>query len=203
MTATAIRGVIFDLDGTLVDSGLDFDQMRREMDLPPGQALLEALATLDEPHASRCRRILDRHEQAGAEQARTMPGVEAFLAALHARGIRRAVLTRNAREVTLATLRRLALEFDPILTREDAPAKPDPAAIWRICETWNLPRDKVVMLGDFYFDIEAGRRAGVRTVLFTEGREPQAVRGHDLADFCLRSFLEADALLAWLAGRQR
>ena len=198
MPATAIRGVIFDLDGTLVDSGLDFDQMRREMDLPPGQPLLEALATLDEPQASLCRQILNRHEQAGAEQARLMPGVEEFLATLRARGIRQAVLTRNSREVTLATLRRLALEFDPVLTREDAPVKPDPAAIWRICETWDLPQRDVVMLGDFYFDIEAGRRAGVRTVLYTDGGEPRGVRGHELADFCLRSFREAGDLLAWL-----
>ena len=45
----------------------------------------------------------------------------------------------------------------------------------------------------------AGRRAGVRTVLYTMEEEPSAARGADDADFCLRSFREADALLAWLA----
>src|SRR5262245_19687902 len=116
MPSTPIRGVIFDLDGTLVDSGLDFDQMRHEMGLRAGKPLLASLALLDEPHSSRCHAILHRHEQKGAEQARLMPGVEEFLTALGDRGIRQAVLTRNSRPVTLATLRRLALSFDPIIT---------------------------------------------------------------------------------------
>ncbi len=45
------RGVIFDLDGTLVDSGLDFDEMRREMQLPPRQPILEAIARLPDEQA--------------------------------------------------------------------------------------------------------------------------------------------------------
>lgn len=47
------RGVIFDLDGTLVDSGLDFDSMRREMGLDPGTPILESLATLPEQDAGK------------------------------------------------------------------------------------------------------------------------------------------------------
>jgi len=42
-----IRGIIFDLDGTLADSQLDFDAMRREMELPLGLPILEALTRLD------------------------------------------------------------------------------------------------------------------------------------------------------------
>jgi len=38
-----IRGVVFDLDDTLVDSQLDFDAMRREMELPPDQPVFEAV----------------------------------------------------------------------------------------------------------------------------------------------------------------
>ena len=55
------------------------------------------------------------------------------------------------------------------------------------------------MIGDFHFDIEAGCRAGARTVLYTGGREPEAVRGSAEAGYCLRCFQQPDALLAWLA----
>jgi len=195
---STIRGVIFDLDGTLVDSGLDFDLMRQEMQLPEGLSLLEAIDQLDDARAAECREILARHEWAGADQAHLMPGVREFLSQLTARGMPQAVLTRNARDVTLATLSRLRLAFDPVVTREDAPAKPDPTAIWRICEQWRLAANQVVVIGDFHFDIEAGCRAGCRTVLYTGGREAQAVRGADQAGYCLRCFAQPDELLAWL-----
>ncbi len=55
--------MIFDLDGTLVDSGLDFPLMRREMGLPVGMPILEGLAEI--PPGERldeCLRVLDRHE---------------------------------------------------------------------------------------------------------------------------------------------
>src|SRR5262249_5090298 len=129
-TPVPIRGVIFDLDGTLVDSGLDFDLMRQEMQLPPGMFILEAMSQLAEPRASQCREILAGREWQGAERATLMPGVVEFLAQLEQRGVRRAVLTRNSREIALATLKRLGLSFDPVVAREDAPAKPDPTAVW-------------------------------------------------------------------------
>jgi HAD superfamily hydrolase (TIGR01509 family) len=194
-----IRGVIFDLDGTLVDSGLDFDEMRREMELEPGLPLLEALATLSEPRAKHCRAILERHERAGAERARLMPGVAEMLAALHDRGILRAVFTRNAREITLATLDRLKLDFETIVGREDAPPKPDPAGIWRICEAWNLSRRQVAMVGDYAFDIEAGRRAGVWTVLVHADSNRPATADFPPADLDLAGFEQAEPWLAWLA----
>ncbi|HEY2841919.1 MAG TPA: HAD family hydrolase [Pirellulales bacterium] len=195
---SSVRGVIFDLDGTLVDSGLDFDLMRQEMELPPGSTLLEAIDQLDDARAAHCRDILARHEWAGADRARLLPGVREFLTRLTALGMPQAVLTRNARDVTLATLKRLSLVFDPIMTREDAPAKPDPTAIWRICEQWGLTPNEVAVIGDFHFDIEAGLRAGTRTVLYTAGREPSTVRGSADAGYCLHCFQQSEALLAWL-----
>lgn len=193
-----IRGMIFDLDGTLVDSGLDFDLMRREMNLPPGRPLLEALDELEQPRAGECREILARHEWAGAARARLMPGVRAFLDQLTTRRIRQAVFTRNCREVVLLTLNRLGLSFDMIVAREDAPAKPDPTGIWRTCQTWAIPPRQVVMLGDYLFDIEAGRRAGARTVFYAGGRSGRSWQDKVQADFCLHCFSKPDELLRWL-----
>jgi HAD superfamily hydrolase (TIGR01549 family) len=191
--------VVFDLDGTLVDTGLDFDQMRREMQIEPGVPVLEALAAMDEPRASDCRRILDEHEQAGLARARLMPGVPAFLQALAERGVRQAVLTRNSRPVAEAVLERFGLRFDRVVGREDAPAKPDPRAICELCRTWALEPAEVAMLGDYKFDLLAGRAARVRTVLYLGQRRAEDLDYVALADRLLPSFAEADALLAWLA----
>src|SRR4051812_20521573 len=107
-----IRGVIFDLDGTLADSRLDFVAMRHEMELPPDVPILEALTRLDPQHADRCRAILHRHELAGAERAVLLPGAAELVHGLHSRGIHQAIATRNSRFITEATLAKLGLGID-------------------------------------------------------------------------------------------
>jgi len=194
----SVRGIIFDLDGTLVDSALDFDAMRREMRLTDGRPVLEALAELPPEEAARCREILHRHERDGADRAVLMPGVPEFLARLDARGVRRAVWTRNSRQVALDTLERLALPFERVVAREDAPAKPDPSAVAEICRDWRLDRRQIAVVGDYVFDLEAGRRAGTHTVLYTAGLEPHLCEGHEIADFHLPCFTAADDLWQWL-----
>jgi HAD superfamily hydrolase (TIGR01509 family) len=194
-----IRGLIFDLDGTLVDSGLDFDLMRREMGLPEKQPILEALDLLEEGRRSECWAVLSRHEREGAERATLMPGVAELIELLTARGIHRAVFTRNGRQAALRTLERLGLAFDPVVAREDAPAKPDPTGIWKVCAAWGLRPHEVAMVGDYLFDIEAGRRAGAHTVCYAARREPVDVEnwGANLAVPC---FSRPQEFLAWLNG---
>ncbi len=154
------RGVIFDLDGTLVDSALDFDQMRREMGFSPGTPVLEGIAALDAEDAARCWAILEEHERAGCQRATCMPGAAELLAELAAQGFHRGLLTRNSRRFTKELIERLGLTFDAVMTRDDAPPKPDPAAIWRICERWAIEPPLAAMVGDYRFDLEAGRAAG-------------------------------------------
>ncbi|MBP1151394.1 HAD family hydrolase [Methylocaldum sp. RMAD-M] len=190
-----VAGVIFDMDGTLVDSGLDFAAMRREMGLPDGVPLLEAMEDLAEAEAIRCRAILLRHEAAGAARAVVLPGVRCFLDRLRGLGVRQAVFTRNSREVADATLTRCRLDFELVMTRDDGPIKPDPWAIRHICATWGVVPAQVAVIGDYRFDIEAGIRAGARTVLFTRGRPSESLPGADLAEFHLASFQQADQLL--------
>jgi HAD superfamily hydrolase (TIGR01549 family) len=183
-----VRGVIFDLDGTLIDSGLDFDQMRREMEFAPGQFILETLESLPEgDRKERCRAILREHEHRGALSATLMPGARELVFELDRRGIRQAVLTRNSREMTDLALRRLQFSFSQVLTREDAPPKPDPAGLISICRNWNVGVAEVLFVGDFYFDIAAGRRAEIKTVLYAPGQRPDYA---DEADFVVSHLSE-------------
>jgi HAD superfamily hydrolase (TIGR01549 family) len=165
-----IRGVVFDLDGTLVSQELDFEAIRHEIGLPTGTPLLEALRQLDAKQRLEAEAILDRHEHEAAQRATAFAGIPEFLGWLETRNIRRAVLTRNSRRCAETVLTRCNLRLDPVIAREDGPPKPDPAGVWRICTTWGLPPTDVLTIGDYLFDIEAGRQAGTRTALVTHGR---------------------------------
>ena len=188
-----IRGMIFDLDGTLVDSGLDFPLIRREMGLPVGMPILEGLAEI--PPGERlqeCLQILDRHEKEAAERATMMPGAAELLAMLTARDIPQAVLTRNSRLCTSRVLSRLGVSIACVLTREDAPPKPDPAGLLKICSIWKAAVTEVIFMGDYLHDINCGRNAGMRTILFAPNGPPHYSR---LADFCVSTFAEAACLI--------
>jgi HAD superfamily hydrolase (TIGR01509 family) len=188
-----IRGMIFDLDGTLVDSGLDFPLMRREMGLPLGMPILEGLAEIPQgERLDECLRILDRHEQEAAERATLMPGAGELLALLTAKNIFQGVLTRNSRMCTNRVLARLGVSIPCILTREDAPPKPDPAGLLKICSIWDAHVTEVIFMGDFLYDINCGRNAGMRTILFAPNETPHYSL---LADFCVSSFDEAACLI--------
>jgi HAD superfamily hydrolase (TIGR01509 family) len=193
-----IRYLIFDLDGTLVDSGLDFDLMRAEMGLPSGAPILETLATMDAAAARRCWEVVERHELAGAERAAPYPGVLEFLQTLAARGVRQAVLTRNSRTVAETMLRRVPFAFDRVVTREDGPIKPDPRSILNLCDYWGCPPRETAIVGDSRYDLETGRRAGVPSVLFSGGRDLAAMEHASWADYILHSFQARDDFLAWL-----
>jgi phosphoglycolate phosphatase-like HAD superfamily hydrolase len=96
-------------------------------------------------------------------------------------------------------LARCGLSFDTVLAREDAPYKPNPQGLWQICAAWGLPPAEVLMVGDYLYDIQAGRRAGTRTALLTHGKTwPFA----DQADLAFASFEEIpDALRRWVEAR--
>lgn len=193
-----IRGVIFDLDGTLVDSCLDFDGMRREMCLHEDAPILEALAGLAAPDAARCFEVLTRHEMIGAHKATILPGVRETCQRLNSRGVRQAVATRNSRQVTQATLQKLDLDFDPVITRDDGPVKPDPWPVIHVCSVWGLRPAEVVMIGDYRFDIESGRAAGARTVLLTHPASAKSHPNLERADLVLNSLGDYPSLFAWL-----
>ncbi|MCM2282910.1 MAG: HAD family hydrolase [Bdellovibrionaceae bacterium] len=162
-----LKGVVFDLDGTVVDSRLDFAAIRRDLGLKSGVGILEAIeACADSAERTRMHGILDRHEMTGADGATLMPGIGDLLADFRRRSLRTAVFTRNSRRAALHTIARLQLSFDIVIAREDAPPKPDPSGLAAICSRWRESAETILYIGDYVFDLEAGRRAGMPTVLY-------------------------------------
>jgi HAD superfamily hydrolase (TIGR01509 family) len=116
--------------------------------------------------------ILRRHEGAAIEQAVLADGCLELLERLRARRVPHGILTRNTREAVERFSARFGLSFASCYTREDGPPKPSPAGVLALCERFGVPPAEVLTVGDFKFDVLAGRAAGCRTVLVTP--EPPA-----------------------------
>lgn len=165
------RAVIFDLDGTLTEPLLDFDAMRAEIGLPPGP-ILEQLALADAATQARAEEILRRHEREAIARATLADGCPELLAHLAAREIPAAILTRNIREVVDTFVASFGFSFAAVYTREDGPHKPSPAGVFALCERMGVAPAETLVVGDYKFDILAGRAAGCSTVLVTSTHSP-------------------------------
>jgi HAD superfamily hydrolase (TIGR01509 family) len=190
-THAPIGGILFDMDGVVVEQRLDFLAIKQEIFGTSHGFILERIAELSPRERTRAESILERHEATAAASAAPMDGIVPFLAWMESRGLRRGLVTRNSRKSVDRVLTRLGLRFDAVVTREDAPPKPAPEPVWLACRRMGLPPSAVLFVGDFEFDMLAGRRAGVRTVLL---RNP-AQAASDHADYSVNSLAELRGLL--------
>ena len=156
------------MDGTLTLSIHDFDGIKRILGLPIDQPILEALNKLPPAQAAELHQQLDALELDIAHRATAQAGARELLTKLRSKGTQIAILTRNSKPNAQATLAACGLaEFFPadlILSRHCCPPKPSPAGILQLLSGWNATPDRSVMVGDYVFDLEAGRRAGSATV---------------------------------------
>lgn len=161
----APRGVIFDLDGTLTEPLLDFEAIRREVGIASGLPILEALESFAPDARARAEVILRRHEMDAIRAATLADGCSELLAQLATRDVPVAILTRNVRDAVDDFLRRFGVQVAGVYTREDGPPKPSPEGVLSLCRTFGLPSRDVWMVGDYKYDVIAGRDAGCRTAL--------------------------------------
>jgi hydrogenase expression/formation protein HypE len=195
-----IAAVLFDFDGTLtVPAALDFAAIRAAVGCPYGMGLLEFLAGLADP-AERLRKeaVLDDMETAAAGKTVENPGATELVSWLHGQGVPLGIITRNTRRSVDASLARLpgieAGWFGVIVTR-DLPLdpKPLPDGVHYAAKQLGVDVAELLVVGDYAFDIEAGRRAGAQTMYLHN--VPDAPFHGEGADFVVHSLAEALAVI--------
>ncbi|MEW9799279.1 HAD family hydrolase [Alteromonas sp. CYL-A6] len=166
MDLTGISGVIFDLDGTLVESRLDFRRMRADVGCPEGEDILKFVDAIDCPEQQRqAHAIIQQHELDDARSATWLPNGKRMVSRVREQGLPMAIVTRNSPEATRIKLVNNAIPIDLVLTRDDAPPKPDPTALLMVARHWQLPPAHCLYVGDFIYDQQAAENAGMRWLL--------------------------------------
>ena len=179
-----IHGVLFDLDGTLANSKLEFPEMCREAGLPEGTALLEHCAALGEcDEARNIQAIIEKHEMAGAERAEWIDGAEVLVHQLYDAGVPMAIVTRNMRRATTLMVSKLEIPISLLVTREDCPPKPDPEGLLFVSEQWGIQADLLAYVGDYKYDMLAAKNAGMLGVLIRNSRNGEFAALANLAIF--------------------
>lgn len=185
-----LKNIIFDLDGTLVDSKRDIAAAQHWVlqqlgvhsyqpeDLYPliGKPLAETFTKLLPPDLH--GRIAEAAEMYKAyyppralETTTLFPGVRETLETLHSKGIRLATATTKLTPGTRRVLNHFGIAeyFVQIQGSDNVPFKPDPSIIYKILEDQSWERKETLMVGDTDNDIEAGKRADVLTCGVTYG----------------------------------
>jgi HAD superfamily hydrolase (TIGR01509 family) len=184
-----LKAIVFDLDGTLVDSKLNFDLMRDEIGIPQGEPILEFLERHPDPSfVTHAMNIVHQHELRGALSATVIDGVIELLQTIKSFKIPLGLLTRNSKEITDLTLSNLNLDFfDSVITRDCARPKPDPEGLIVMSKSWSLPPIDMIYIGDYGFDIETAKAAGCRAGLYAQkGLSPW----EEQADVVIRNYRE-------------
>lgn len=188
-----LKGFIFDLDGTLFDSKLDFDLMRTDLNFPKDVPILEHLELItDENERVKCHDIIHQHELKGAQIAKPFPGVLELLELLKEKNIPHAIITRNSKVPTTYLLEKYKLDYIYTITREDFIPKPDPTSLLHIQKTWGISQHQLCYIGDFLHDLQAARNAGMKAILYRNHKN-QAFESE--ADYILHDFNEIIAAL--------
>lgn len=189
--------VVFDLDGTLLDSLADIahaaNEVLVELGMPPHEldayrylvgegvkVLFERAVPAEKREPAwidRCvagfRRTYERHWN---QRSRPYEGIAELLDGLVQRGKRLAVLSNKPQEFTERCVREFfaAWPFDLVLgQREGIPRKPDPAGAIEIARRWNLAPAACLYLGDTSIDMQTAVRAGMHAVGVLWGFRPR------------------------------
>ena len=182
---------LFDLDGTLTVAQHDFAGIKRRLGLPPDLPILEAIALRPASEQAALLEAIHRWEADLADHACAAPGAAELLGSLADRGHRLGVVTRNSRPTALRTLAAAGLGRylapDDVIGRDEAPPKPAPDGIRLLLERWGADPGDAVMVGDWRFDLEAARGAGVRAVWLDLEGDGQF---EELAHLVIRSLVE-------------
>jgi HAD superfamily hydrolase (TIGR01509 family) len=198
---TAAYGVLWDMDGVLVDTGefhflawmktlpaegLPFDRETFRRTFGMNNAGILALLLGRQPEPVYIARVSDLKEsnfrQAIHGQVQLLPGVQAWLERIQTTGNRQAVASSAPQENIDFLIGELGIReyFQAVVSAAHMPGKPDPAVFLEAARRLELPPERCLVVEDAVPGVEAARRAGMKCIAVTTTNPREALSGADL-----------------------
>ena len=201
----AIKGVLFDFDGTLTLPGaLDFPAIKKALGCPLDQSILEFVESQPPDQQAGLMENLEGREAEAAQASLPNRGAEKCVYALRKRQIPVGILTRNrltSVKKSLEKFKKVTIDdFDTIVTREVSLPKPYPDGVIKAARQMGLSAEELLVVGDFRFDVIAGKRAGASTVLLTNGGESVMAPDDPEPDYTINRLEDLPDLLSGHIG---
>lgn len=162
-----MSGFLLDWDGVLANTKLDFSGLRERHFGGRGVMLLEEAQKLPQRDREVLLKDLRELEMKGAASATPVPGAQELLLWLEASSIPFAVVSRNCMESIELAAEKCAIRLPENVFARDSGGcvKPDPKALTEAACAISVRANECVFVGDFLYDLQGARRAGMRALL--------------------------------------
>lgn len=192
-----IKGVVFDMDGTLcLPQTPMFKEMRDALEITKSVDILDHVHSLPEQEQEEAQEKLRVISRKYMVQMIPQPGLNELMDYIVSKQLPMTILTRNFL-IPVEHLRSnylMGYPMSPIITREFRPPKPAPDGILLIAQTWHVDPRELIMVGDSIDDMQAGRSAGSLTVLL-ENDVNQDLVNLDVTDMTIKTLPELIPIL--------
>jgi HAD superfamily phosphoserine phosphatase-like hydrolase len=171
---------IFDLDGTICKLDIDWDELKNFLRKKYGTDLnfeyldvgIENLERkLGEKAKKEAYEIVRKYELRGVKKLKPIKKVLKLIKILKQQNKTLAIFSSNLKETVEKALKKLKIieDFEIIISKEDVKKhKPSCEGLKKIIKLSKVSKEKVIYIGDKKKDLEAGKRAGIKTILVSQ-----------------------------------
>ena len=184
-----IRGIVFDFDGTIVDSmQMVFEALNdalKRQSLPtievellgrmaglPVIDIISSKAYITEAAAKEVEKdVFKTYTSFCRTSCQLLPHVESTLKTLKSKKIKLGLFTTTPTKPLMAVEKKFSLKdyFDIMIAKEDAENKPNPEGLNKIVKEFGIRKDECLYVGDSPIDILTGKAAGIKAIAVTTG----------------------------------
>jgi len=173
---------IFDMDGTVFESRLDWQHIRSNLQIEPGHSILQTIYQGNQVDRQRLA-LLEEYEHKNTLQIEPIKGISDFIEYLKNNGLSVTLVTNNNKKNARYLLDKYQITFHQVITRESGLWKPEPHAFQKLMNEYSALPSQTLAIGDSLYDIKAARAAGISQIYVINGNSSLPLNDEEIIFF--------------------